>query len=123
MLGIIVGFGVIVAGLGIIGLVRPQSLLDMIERSWKSPAALYFAIGVRLFLGVVLVAAAPECRYPQVIRILGIVSLVAAAAGAALGRRRLTVFVDWWAKQSTGFVRTWCIFALAFGGFLISAAR
>ena len=123
MLAIVAGFGVIVAGVGIIGLVRPQSLLDLVERGWKSPAALYFAIGVRLFLGVVLIAAAPDCRYPQAIRILGIVALVAAAAGAVLGRRRLTVFVDWWVKQSTGFVRAWCGFALAFGGFLISAAR
>lgn len=122
MIWIVMGFGVIVAGLGVVGMVRPQSLLDLVENAWKSPSALYLAIGVRLVLGVVLIAAAPESRFPQAIHLLGIVALAAAAAGALLGRRRLTAWVEWWAKQSAGFVRGWCVFALAFGGFLIAAA-
>jgi hypothetical protein len=122
MIWIVAGFGVLVMGLGVVGLVRPQSLLDLVESAWKSPAALHFAIGVRLALGIALIVAAPESRFPQTIRVLGIVALAAAAAGALLGRERLTAFVAWWTEQSPGFVRGWSIVALAFGGFLISAA-
>jgi hypothetical protein len=80
------------------------------------------AIGLRVALGVVLLAAAPECRFPTAIRVLGFVALIAAASGLLLGRARLEAFVGWWLDRPAGFVRGWCVVALAFGGFLIYAA-
>ena len=55
-------------------------------------------------------------------RILGIVSLVAAAATAALGHERLRSFVAWWVGRPPVFVRGWSLVAFAFGCFLVYAA-
>jgi hypothetical protein len=104
------------------GFVRPTGLVRFVEKIWQSPAGFRLAVAVRLVLGVVLVVAAPDCRFPQVVRILGILSIVAGAAAAALGHERLRSFVQWWVGRPPGFVRGWSLVAAAFGCFLVYAA-
>jgi hypothetical protein len=122
MSSIVVVFGVAVGLLGAGGLVRPTGLIRLVEKMWESPTGFRLAIAVRLVLGAVLIVAAPDCRFPQVIRILGIFSLVAAATTAALGHERLRSFVEWWVGRPPVFVRGWSLVALAFGCFLVYAA-
>jgi NAD/NADP transhydrogenase beta subunit len=119
---IVVVFGVAVGLVGSIGVVRPTGLVRFVETMWQSPTGFRLAIALRLVLGVVLIVAAPDCRFPQVIRILGIFSLVAAAATAALGHKRLRSFVQWWVGRPLGFVRCWSLVAVAFGCILVYAA-
>ncbi len=119
---IVVVFGVAVGLVGSIGVVRPTGLVRFVETMWRSPTGFRLAIALRLVLGVVLIVAAPDCRFPQVIRILGIFSLVAAAATAALGHERLRSFVQWWVGRPLGFVRGWSLVAVAFGCILVYAA-
>ena len=122
MSSIVVLFGVAVGLLGMVGVVRPTRLIRFVETMWQSPTGFRLAIVLRLVLGVVLIIAAPDCRFPQVIRILGIFSLVAAAAAAALGHERLRSFVEWWVGRPPVFVRGWSLVAFAFGCFLVYAA-
>jgi len=122
MSSIVVVFGVAVGLLGVSGFVRPTGLIRFVEKMWESPTGFRLAIAVRLVLGAVLIVAAPDCRFPQVIRILGILSLVAAAATAALGHERLRSFVEWWVGRPPVFVRGWSLVAFAFGCFLVYAA-
>ena len=122
MTWIVALFGCIVATLGIAGVVRPNSLIDLVQSAWRTPAGLYVAVGVRIFLGVVLIAAAPDCRFPQAMRILGIIALIAGAAGLVAGFERLQHFVAWWTERSAVFVRAWSLVAVAFGAFLVFAA-
>jgi len=122
MASIVVVFGVAVGLLGMIGVVRPTQLIRFVETMWQSPAGFRLAIALRLVLGMILIAAAPDCRFPQLIRILGIFSLVTAAATAALGHERLRSFVQWWVGRPSGFVRGWSLAAAAFGCLLVYAA-
>jgi len=122
MSSIVVVFGVAVGLLGVGGVVRPTGLIRLVETMWQSPAGFRLAIALRLVLGVLLILAAPECRFPRVIRFLGVFSLVAGAAGAAIGPERLRSFVRWWTGLPTGFVRGWSLVAVAFGSFLAYAA-
>jgi hypothetical protein len=122
MSSIVVVFGAAVGLLGVGGVVRPTGLIRFVEKMWESPTGFRLAIAVRLVLGAVLIVAAPDCRFPQVMRILGIFSLVAAAATAALGHERLRSFVEWWVGRPPVFVRSWSLAALAFGCFLVYAA-
>jgi len=122
MTWIVALFGCIVAALGISGVVRPTALIDLVQAAWRTPAGLYGAVGLRVLLGVVLIAAAPDCRFPQAIRILGIVALVAAAGGLVAGFERLQRFAAWWTERPAGFVRAWSLVAVAFGAWLVYAA-
>ena len=119
---IVVVFGIAVGLVGSIGVVRPTGLVRFVETMWQSPTGFRLAIALRLALGVVIIVAAPDCRFPQVIRILGIFSLVAAAATAALGHERLRSFVQWWVGRPSGFVRGWSLAAVTFGCVLVYAA-
>jgi len=115
-------FGVLVAGVGVFGVVRPVALVRFLESIWESSWVFYFAIGIRIALGAVLIIAAPECRFPQTIRILGMISLIGAASIAAMGLARLRAFVAWWLGRPAGFIRGWSGLAFAFGAFLIYAS-
>ena len=114
--------GVAVGLLGVSGVVHPASLIRFVERMWQSPNGFRLAIALRLAFGVVLIVAAPDCQFPRAIRLLGILSLVAGAAGAALGRERLQSFIRWWVGLPSGWVRGWSLVAVAFGFFLAYAA-
>jgi len=122
MTWIVVFLGACVVGAGGYGLVRPEGLIGVVKAAWKTPAALPFAVGLRVALGIALLVAAPECRYPLAMQVIGVISLLAAAAGLVMGRARLDAFVDWWARRPPGFVRAWAVVAIAFGGFLVFAA-
>jgi len=122
MTWIVVFFGALVAAVGAVGAVRPGTLLGFVDTAWRSPAGYRSAVALRLALGLVLLAAAPDCRYPLAIRVLGGISLVAALTLVALGRARVEGFIHWWRDRGTGFVRSWCVVAIAFGVWLAYAA-
>ena len=111
-------FGIVITLLGILGLVRPTRLIRLVQRPWESQKGLYLSIGIRVVFGIVLLIAASESRFPEAFWILGIISLVAAVVAPFLGFARLQGIVQWWARRSPGFVRSWSLVAAAFGVFL-----
>lgn len=122
MLSVIAVFGIAIALLGAMGIVYPTGLTHFVAAVWETLTGFYLAITVRFSLGVILIVAAPDCRFPVVVRALGIVSLIAAAATAILGYERLRSFVQWWVGRPAGFIRGWATAAVVFGGFLVYAA-
>jgi len=114
-------FGAAIAGLGMLGFVRPRKFVNFVESIWQSRRGLYWAIGLRVVLGLLLLAAASESRFPQVLRVLGAISLVAAATSPLVGFVRLRRFVQWWSDRSTGLVRIWSLVTVGFGMFLVYA--
>ena len=115
-------FGVAIILLGILGLVRPDNLMRLVLGTWQSRKGFYFAIGIRVVFGIVLLLVASQSRFPDAFRVLGIISLVAAMAAPFLGFHRLQRFVQKWAKRSPGFIRGWSVMAAAFGVFLLYGA-
>lgn len=115
-------FGVLIALLGATGLFSPSTLLGRVDSAWRTRRGLYAVIALRLVLGVILVVAAPECRYPVAIRVLGVISIVAAGSVPVIGLERVHAMVDWWAARPPLWIRAWACVAIAFGGFLIHAA-
>ncbi len=111
-------FGIAIILLGILGLIRPGSLIRMVQRSWQSQRGFYFNIGIRVVFGLVLLMAASASRFPEAFRILGIISVVAAMVAPFVGFVRLQRFVQWWVGRSPGFVRGWSVMVAAFGVFL-----
>jgi len=57
-------FGIAIAALGILGLIRPGSLIRLVSVAWQTRAGLYLAIILRLVLGAALIGAASRSRFP-----------------------------------------------------------
>lgn len=116
----LVGLAIVLfAGLGVFA---PGRLMGVLGAG-SSRGRLWLAIGIRVVLGAVFLIAAPQCRNPLVMRVLGIVALIAAAALPFLGAERLDGMVKWWGARSNAVTRTWAVVALAFGAFLIYTAQ
>ena len=115
-------FGVLIALLGATGLISPSTLLGMVESVWRTRRGLYGVVALRFCIGVVLVVAAPECRHPVALRVLGGISIVAAMLVPVIGLARVRALVNWWAARPPLFIRAWAVVAIAFGGFLIHTA-
>jgi hypothetical protein len=114
-------FGLALTGFGVAGLVRPRKLMQSVATTWQTSRGLYLAMGLRILLGVALLATGPGSRFPQVLWALGILSLAAALGLPVLGLSRFQRFVQWWAARPEGVIRAWSVFAAAFGGFLLYA--
>ncbi len=112
-------FGIAIILLGVLGLVRPGNLIRLVLGAWQSQKCFYFAIGIRVVFGIVLLLVASQSRFPDVFRVLGIISLVAAMAAPFLGFDRLHRFVQKWTKRSPGIIRGWSVMVVALGVFLL----
>jgi len=111
-----------VAALGALGMVSPMRLLNIV-RHFRSPAGIYAAAVLRVILGVALFLAAPTSRAPEIVRILGIIILVAGLITPLFGLERFRRLLVWWSARGTTFMRVWAGFALAFGLFLAYTVR
>jgi hypothetical protein len=117
---LIAAFGLCMATLGVIGIVRPERLIGF-ARSWQTPTGLYAAAAIRIVLGALLLLAAPQARAPNVLRILGVFILVAGLATPLIGLERSHTVIEWWAARGPVFQRAWAGCALVFGLFLVYA--
>ena len=115
--------GVLAAVIGLMGLVQPRRIADIVEY-WHGPTRFWLAIGVRLVMGTVMLIAAPECRLPVVVRVIGIIAIVAAVILLFIGQKRLDAFIAWWLARPPNVIRISAVFAMAFGVLIIwSGAR
>ena len=103
-----------VAGIGLLGVAAPSQLANLLAR-WRVLTGLPVTLALRLGFGVLFVLAAPSCRFPGFVRLVGVLELIGAVALLALGAARLQRFVEWWLGRPPSFVRYWCSAALTFG--------
>ena len=115
-------FGVLIALLGATGLIRPAALVGWVDSLWRNLRGLWAVVALRLGIGIVLVLAAAECRYPTAIRVLGVISIVSAGLVPVIGLERVRALVSWWTARPPLLIRAWAVVAFAFGAFLIHAA-
>ncbi|HJU49946.1 MAG TPA: hypothetical protein VJ575_04265 [Pseudogulbenkiania sp.] len=111
---------VMVAGLGVLGLVAPGRLLTLM-RIFQRPGGLYWAAGIRLLLGGALVLASAATRFPVLLWWLGWFIVVSGLVTPLFGQARLARLLDWWAAQRALFMRLWTLLALAIGLELVYA--
>jgi len=110
-------FSVLLAALGVLGLVLPTTLLGLEEYFRKSPAR-YVASAIRLLMGAALFFAAPASRAPGVLRTLGVFIFLTGVITVFFGPERFRGLVDWWSAHGPRLARIWAALALALGVFL-----
>jgi len=109
-----------VAVLGAVGIVSPTKLLGIV-RHFESQAGIYVAAVLRVIMGAALLFSAPTSRFPGIVRILGIIILVAGLITPLIGRERFRRILQWWFARRPAFMRVWAACALGFGLFLAYA--
>ena len=112
--------GIGVAGVGLLGVTAPNQLAMLLAR-WRVLTGLPVTLAMRLGFGALFVAAAPSCRLPDFVRLIGLLELIGAVVLVTLGAARLQQFVAWWLGRPPSFVRYWCLAAFAFGSVLTYA--
>jgi len=112
--------GAAVAGIGLLGLALPANLVRLLDR-WRVVTGLPVTFTLRVVFGSIFVIAAPDCRLPTFVRLVGFLELASAAVLLGLGAAQLGRFVDWWLRRSLSLVRCWCLGAFALGIALVCA--
>lgn len=113
-------FGFSVACVGIVGILKPRRLRELVSAG-EIHSRFHSAIMVRILIGGLMLAAAPSCRFPLVITCLGVISLVAAVGLYVLGEKRFESFADWWSNRPLSSLRAASVLVLALGLFLFYA--
>ena len=113
-------FGVIFAGIGIVGVAAP-SLIEQLGRSMLTPTSIYVIAALRICVGIVLFVVAPVSRAPAVLRVLGVVVIVAGLFTPAFGVQRSMEMLDWVSGQGPWFMRALLCIPVAFGAFIVYA--
>lgn len=106
--------------IGLTGVALPGYLVLM-GTYVATPLGLYVVAVARVGIGFILIQAAPASRYPTVLRVLGIVVMIAGFATPLFGVERSRAMLDWWAGQGLVFVRMEACLAIVIGGFLAYA--
>jgi len=119
---IVMAAGIALCGTAIWGFLKPQALKQWVQDTMAAQWGYWFAILVRVLLGVTLLVVAPSSKHPTALLVIGWIALAAAAGVVLMGRDNLRKFAQWFLDRfSPALIRVWLLFALAFGGFLIYA--
>ena len=110
--------GLVVAGIGFLGVVAPANLTRLLG-NWRVVTTLPVTFALRIVSGSIFVIAAPDCRLPTLVRLIGFIEFGGAAVLLGLGARRLERFVEWWLQRPSSFVRYWCLGASGLGILLL----
>lgn len=113
--------GVLIALLGLVGVVAPVRFRRLL-RSWQSRPRFWFAVLFRLLMGALLLIAADELRFSFAMKVLGGITLAAGIGVLVMGRERLDRMVNWWLARPDGLMRFSTAMAAAFGVFLVYVA-
>ena len=111
-------FGVLIVFVGIAGLLSPVRFRAVFQ-AWPSQPRFIAAIVLRLLFGALLIIVAESLMFPHAVKIIGVISLLAAVGILIMGRERLDNLVDWWLGRSDVLVRVSALFAAAFGAFFV----
>lgn len=110
---------IVVCALCVWGIVRPSKLTGVVRDVMNNASGMYFAVIVRLLIGLALIIAVPSSRFPVIFELLGWVTIIAATVLPFIGRERILRLIAWFEAGSRIVVRAWLVFGIAFGGLLI----
>jgi hypothetical protein len=116
---IVLVLGITVCAFSAWGIYAPGKLMKLVAGVAQHGWGIYAAVIVRLVLGLALIIAAPDSRFPLIFQALGWIAIVAAVALALMGRQGIRRLVAWFERFSPASIRLWLLSGTAFGGFLI----
>lgn len=110
-------FALVIASLGLLGLAAPESFL-VAMRFFQSAPRIYIAAALRVVIGIVFIAAAPDSRWPRLMRLAGGLVVLLGLLTPVSTHPLPSVTWGWWPGN---FVRPWAVSTLALGALVIAA--
>jgi hypothetical protein len=93
-----------IAVIGLTGVIAPDCLMT-IGRHSVTPVGLCIVAALRISIGLVLARVAPVSRAPTMLRILGVIAVIAGVATLLVGTERAQAFLEWWSGQGPVLLR------------------
>lgn len=106
---------------GVIYFAKPAALSSYMT-FWKQGSRIMWGMSLRCLMGLVLMAAAQQCRWPTLVIALGILLVLSGVHGFLLGLDRMRAAAEWAERWPAAGVRAWAVFQTALGVVLLSAA-
>jgi hypothetical protein len=112
--------GLAIAVFGMLGIAWPESLTGIL-RQFQSPNGLCFGAGFRVALGASLLLSATSSRTPEILRVLGVVFLVAGLVMPFLGLDYFRSAIESFLSLGRWAAAAWGVVALGLGLFIVYA--
>jgi len=106
---------------GLTLLIKPEIIFSFIENNMEKTTLYVFAIVVRFILGIIFLVTAKETKYPNVIKFLGYLFIIASILLIFMGQVRFQHFITYIFPHVNPFILAVGVLAIAFGAFLIYA--
>ena len=121
MNNIVLLFGVFILLGSVTLIVNPKYILGIFANYGDTPGLHIFAIIVRIILGIALVIAAADSKYPIALQILGWLTLIVVLVLSAMGRERFKSLIKWSLGINPSIQRMMGVFGILFGSLLFHA--
>ena len=115
-------FGIIIIGVVIIFLVKPEIVKKFLEYVKGEEKMIYIGGVVRIVIGAFLLLAASQCRIPLIVLILGIIAFATGIIILLIGISRVKKMLEWLSTKSINVLRTLMVIPLIFGVLMVYAA-
>jgi len=114
-------FGVIIFLAGLVLLAKPSVIVGFLQANSSKFFVHFFAVIVRLLIGILFISQAPDSTFPVAITALGWIFIIAAICLTAIGRAKFTQLINWVLVKFGRFSPVSGVMALMFGGFMVYA--
>ena len=121
MNNIVLLFGVFILLGSVTLIVNPKYIFGIFTKYGETLSIHIFAIIVRIILGIALVIAAADSKYPIALQILGWLTLIVVLVLSAIGRERFKSLIKWSMGINPSIQRVMGLFGILFGSLLFHA--
>jgi len=118
---IILLFGIFLIFAGAVLIVSPDYIINHFKKYGDSFSLHFFAVLIRVILGIVFLIVASGSKYPLILQIFGWLAISAALVLSLIGREKFKSLIKWTIKISPLFQRSMGFFAIILGCFFIYA--
>ncbi|UCH83169.1 MAG: hypothetical protein JSW50_11985, partial [Candidatus Latescibacterota bacterium] len=95
------------------------SVFRGLVRAFQTKGMLYVAALIRITVGVLLLLAAPECKFPLGVRVLGVFTIFAGAVLPFIKQSTADALFLWVSKLPDSAMRGFALVGIVLGAFLV----
>ena len=114
--------GILIVILGATGVTRPKMFLRFYEQIFRPGFAKHFVAASMFIFGAACFLAAPECRFPGLIRIFGFTGIANGLVGIMLSREFYSSLISGFRDRSDLALRGMSVLTAGLGVFLAYGA-